>query len=424
MTPHDTPRRVLSVYVTSITLNTFAASIIWGVTTLYLMAAGLNIFQVMLVNTAFNISKAVFEVPTGVVADTIGRRASYLISIALVMLSTLLYLATGEFHGGMAGFVVASALLAFGWTFASGAVDAWLVDALDQTGWEGSKDRAFARGAVAGEVSTLTGTLFGGFLGQANLAWPFVARAIVLTVNLVFVAVALHDTGFVRRELRWSTVLPEMRRIFRSGIHHGWHNPVVRPLMLESMLFGAFFMYGFYSLQPYLLDLLGKQLVWAAAAVTAIGSLAGITGNTLVPHIMKGRSGRGGSRRRPARVMLVMGALAATATFFAGLSGVLAPKTHGVGPIVILTAMWLVIAFTNGVVTPVRQTFINEHIPSSERATVLSLDSMFEEAGSAAGQPTLGWISQSVSIPVAWMVGSVFMVAGLPFLRSADEAAE
>jgi len=248
VTPHDTPSRVVSVYLTTTTLNTLAASIIWAVTTLYLMATGLNIFQVMLVNTAFAVTQVIFEVPTGVVADTIGRRASYLISIALVTVSTVLYLLAAEFALGFAGFVVASSLLAFAWTFQSGAVEAWLVDALDHTGWEGPKDRVFANGAIAGEISMLAGTLIGGFLGQFDLSWPFIARAVLLVVSFIFVAVAVHDAGFERRPLKWSTVLPEMRRIYRSGVRNGWHNPVVRPLMLEGMLFGGFFMYGFYAL--------------------------------------------------------------------------------------------------------------------------------------------------------------------------------
>ena len=421
MTPHDTPRRVVSVYLATTTLNTVAASIIWAVTTLYLMGAGLNIFQVMLVNTAFAVSQVVFEVPTGVVADTIGRRASYLISIALVTVSTLLYIAAARLAWGLIGFVVAAGLLAFAWTFQSGAVEAWLIDALDHTGWEGPKDRVFAWGGIAGEISTLLGTLIGGLLGQFDLSWPFIARAAVLVISFVFVAVALHDAGFEHRELRWSTVIPEMRRVYRSGVRNGWHNPVVRPLMLETMLFGAFFMYGFYTLQPYLVELIGSRLIWAVAAVTAAGSLAGIVGNWLVPRIM--RKGTG-DRRRPARVMLVMGALAACATFAAGLSGVLSPASRGAAPVLILTAMWLVISFTNGVVTPVRQAFLNEHVRSSERATVLSLDAVFNDIGCAGGQPALGWLSQSVSIPAAWLVGSLFMFTGLPFLRRADRAAE
>jgi MFS family permease len=420
MPPHDTPRRVVAVYVTSNALMTVAASLIWGVSTLYAMESGLNIFQVMLTNTVFAVSQVVFEVPTGVVADTIGRRASYLISLVLITVSTLLYLAAGELSWGFWGFAFASGLLALAWTFQSGAVEAWLVDALDHTGWVGPKSRVFAWGGIAGEISMLVGTMAGGFLGQVDLAWPFVARACILVVTFVFVAVALHDSGFERRVLKWTTVVPEMKNILRSGARHGWRNGVVRPLMFENMIASAFFMYGFYSLQPYILDMLGKRLIWAVAAVTAVGSLAGILGNSLAPRILNGNS----RHRRPAQVMIAVSVLIAAGTVGAGALGVLAPSARGVVPVLVLTGLWLVISFGGGIIGPVRRTFINDHIPSRERATVLSLDSMFGGAGSAAGQPALGWLSQSVSIPAAWVVGGVAVLAGLPFLHRADRAAD
>jgi MFS family permease len=420
MPPHDTPRRVVGVYVTSTALMNVAASLIWGVVTLYLMESGLTIFQVMLVNTALAVSGVIFEVPTGVVADTIGRRASYLISIALITVSTLLYLAAGELSWGFWGFVLASGMLAFAWTFQSGAVEAWLVDALDHTGWVGPKSRVFAWGGIASQVSMLAGTMLGGFLGQVDLTWPFVVRACILVVTFVFVAVAVHDSGFERRALKWSTIVPEMRSILRSGTRHGLRNGVVRPLMLEGLIASTFYMYGFYSLQPYILDLLGKRLIWAVGAITAIGALAGVLGNALAPRILDGAS----KHRRPARVMMAASILGAAATIGAGLSGVLSPDARGAGPVLLLTGLWLVISFGNGVLEPVRRTFINEHIPSRERATVLSIDAMFAGAGSVVGQPALGWLSQSISIPAAWLVGGFAMLTGLPFLRKADRAAD
>jgi MFS family permease len=193
---------------------------------------------------------------------------------------------------------------------------------------------------------------------------------------------------------------------------------VVRPLMIENLLAGTFFFYGFYSLQPYLLDVLGQRLVWVAAGVTAVGSLAGIVGNSIAPRLTRGEAWH----HRPAMMMAIMGGVAAVGTFGAGIFGVLSPASHGVGPVLVLAGFWLLISFGNGVFQPLRRTLLNEHIPSAERATVLSMDAMFEEAGAAAGQPVLGWLSQSVSIPAGWIVGGVMILAGLPFLRKADRA--
>ena len=124
---------------------------------MFLLDAGLDIFRVMLVNATFSAGQIVFEVPTGVIADTIGRRASFLIGIGSLMVATLGYVGSSVFHWGLAGFILSSILLGFGFTCQTGAVDAWMVDALDATGYSGSKDRVFARSGIFTGVSMLVG---------------------------------------------------------------------------------------------------------------------------------------------------------------------------------------------------------------------------------------------------------------------------
>src|SRR5450756_1383380 len=110
-------RRVVAVYLTTSAIFTLATSIIWGVNTLFLLGAGLSIFQVMLVNTAFTVGQIVFEVPTGVLADTIGRRASFLLASATLLVSTLWYVGAAHFGWGMWSFAGASVLIGLGFTF-------------------------------------------------------------------------------------------------------------------------------------------------------------------------------------------------------------------------------------------------------------------------------------------------------------------
>ncbi len=413
----DPRQRVIVAYLGSTVIGTLAASLIWGVTTLYLLATGLDIFQVMLVNTAFTVTQVIFEVPTGVVADTIGRKTSYLISIALLVVSTLLYVAAGNYAWGIPGFVGGSILLAIGWTFQTGAVDAWLVDALDHTGWEGPKERVFAWGGIASETSMVVGVLLGGFLGGFDLAWPFLARAALLVACFVFVAVAMRDLGFEKRPLTFRTVGAEVGTVLREGTRYGWRNRVVRPLLFQSALSALFMWYAFYSLQPYLLQALGRDIVWVAAAGTAAGALAGVIGNTLVGRAMRGPAGR----RRPGRVLATLTAASGLAALGTGLVGVaLLPQDRGLIPFLAVMGFWIAMSFVNGIALPVRQSFINDHVPASQRATVLSLDALFGDIGGTGGQPALGWMSRAVSIPAAWVAGSVLLLASAWPYRTAD----
>src|SRR4030067_577350 len=90
--------RIERTYYSLNSLFTLSASVIWGVNTLFLLDAGLNIFYVMLVNAPFSAGQIGFEVPTGVIADTVGRRASFLIGIASLAGATLGDVGAAVFH--------------------------------------------------------------------------------------------------------------------------------------------------------------------------------------------------------------------------------------------------------------------------------------------------------------------------------------
>ncbi|CAN5274107.1 hypothetical protein BH23CHL9_BH23CHL9_14880 [soil metagenome] len=87
----DDARAVQRIYLVLTLLTTLAASFIWGVTTLFLLDAGLNNTEAFAANAFFAVGQVIFEVPTGVVTDTRGRRFSFLLGAATLLLSTMLY---------------------------------------------------------------------------------------------------------------------------------------------------------------------------------------------------------------------------------------------------------------------------------------------------------------------------------------------
>ena len=95
-----TSQRVILSYFVIAGLYTLAAALIWGVNILFLLVAGLDIFGVFVANAAFTAAMVVFEIPTGVFADTRGRRASFLMSIAILCATTLAYVGVAKAHGG------------------------------------------------------------------------------------------------------------------------------------------------------------------------------------------------------------------------------------------------------------------------------------------------------------------------------------
>src|SRR5206468_10521485 len=88
---NDLARQIQRAYLTLLLGNTLAASFIWGINTLFLLDAGLSNLEAFAANAFFTVGMVAFEVPTGVVADTWGRRVSYLLGTITLSGSTLLY---------------------------------------------------------------------------------------------------------------------------------------------------------------------------------------------------------------------------------------------------------------------------------------------------------------------------------------------
>src|SRR5688572_17104624 len=128
MIMNQTSAHVQKTYVTLLAFNTLAASLIWGINTLFLLDAGLSNLEAFAANAFFTIGMVLFEVPTGVIADIRGRRFSYLLGTLTLTISTLLYLLMWRISAPFWAWAVTSAFLGLGFTFFSGAVQAWLVD--------------------------------------------------------------------------------------------------------------------------------------------------------------------------------------------------------------------------------------------------------------------------------------------------------
>ena len=170
----DAARSVQRVYLVLILLTTLAASFIWGVNTLFLLDAGLSNAEAFAANAFFSVGQVLFEVPTGVVADTRGRRFSFMLGAATLLSATLVYLVMWNVSAPFWGWAIASAGLGLGFTFFSGATEAWLVDALAATGYTGDLETVFGRATMVSGGAMLTGSLLGGVIAQmTDLGVPY-----------------------------------------------------------------------------------------------------------------------------------------------------------------------------------------------------------------------------------------------------------
>jgi MFS family permease len=340
-----------------------------------------------------------FEIPTGVVADTWGRRVSYLLGTVTLAGSTLLYWLLWQMEGPFWLWAVVSILIGLGFTFFSGAVEAWLVDALRFSGYEGELETVFGRGQMVAGAAMLGGSVAGGVIAQAtNLGVPFLIRVVVLGVMFVVAGAVMRDLGFTPQRSR--SPLRDMEHVFTTSLDHGLRNPPVRWIMLAAPFSAGVGIYTFYALQPYLLELYGDPNAYSVAGLAA-AILAGaqILGGALAPRI-RGLFG--------CRTTALLLATAATSVLLV----LLALTESFVVALAALAAWGLIFAAE----MPIRQAYLNGMIPSERRATVLSFDSLMGNTGGVVIQPVLGKAADVWSYGTSYAIGGAIQALALPFL--------
>lgn len=382
-------------------IYTLAASIIWGINTLFLLDAGLSIAEVFIANSAFSIGTLIFEIPTGVIADTVGRRASFLLSLTVLAATTLIYVWLSSLGAGVVAFSVVSVLMGLGFTFYSGAMEAWLVDGAQTLGFTGTFDQVFSRAQQISGAAMLTGTIGGGLLGQIDLALPYLLRAGLLLVLFVLAFSGMHDVGFEAQPVPPRQVPSAALAIGRDGIRFGWSHRGLRLIMVAGALQSGFLFWGWYAWQPYFLELLENDAVWVAGIVAALLSISMMVGNSIVA-ITTRWCGR--------RTTLLLWAAAA---YGIGMIGV--GVVNSFAPALLL----LVIAgVAMGVQMPVRQAFVHQIVPSEQRATVVSFDSMVSGGGGVVAQAGLGALAENSGYSVGYIVGGSATLLAVPLLAA------
>jgi len=402
-----TSKTVIRTYITLALFNTLAASLIWGINTLFLLDAGLSIVEAFAANAFFTAGMVLFEIPTGVLADTKGRRISYLIGTLTLAVTTLLYLVLDIIHAPFLYWAIVSLFLGLGFTFFSGATDAWLVDALKATKYKGQLDAVFGKAQVATGIAMLVGSVAGGLIAQfSNLGVPYLVRVLLLVATFVVAFVYMKDLGFTPE--KQATYVKSVKSIFASSFKHGFGQPAVRWVILAAPFISGVSVYIFYALQPYLLQLYGDSTAyWIAGLAAAVVAGAQIVGGLLVPFFR---------RLFKRRSMWLL-----TGTFISALlliSLTLLPNFYfAIGMVV----LWGLIGAS---VMPVRQAYLNDLIPSKQRATVLSFDSLLGSSGGVVSQPLLGKAADVYGYGQSFVIAGIVQLGALPFLFLANRRRE
>jgi len=367
---------------------------------------GLSPLQLVLAGTALELAYFVCEIPTGVIADVYSRKASVVIAAAVSGLGMLLVVAGNGF-----GFVAGGmAVWGFGWTFRSGAEDAWLAD-------EVGSDRlgaAYQRGAQVSRIAGLLGIGAAVALALVDLRLPFAVAGVTSLALSGWLAAAMPETrSRSPRKLGRSTLgrsavgrvsgrARELGRQVRAG------GRLVRGTPLLVLVLGIFFVMGAFEesfdrlWEAHLLVDLGLGGADAAPPVVWFGGLAAATLllSFAVAAPLVSRVERLSGSRLARGLALLHALLLVFALAFAVA-----------GSLTLAVAAYLATAVVRELAGPPVRTWINASITdSSVRATVLSFTSVLGSLGEWAGGPALGAVGTRWGVRTALASGALLLV--------------
>lgn len=226
-------KRVEYYYYTYTGLTSFFFTLTFTVSAVYyIQEAGLTAFQLLMVGFALEISCFLFEIPTGVVADFYSRRLSMGLSLALIGTGFLLQGLIPD----LAAILVAQLLWGVGYTFLSGADQAWISDELDTDQLE----PVFLRGAQLGQIGTLVGIGASVALAQLSLQTPMILSGVLFFAFSLIVTFTYPETRFTPVPRQNRTTWQTMWRTFFEGLKVVKSSPTLVIVLGISLLAGLY----------------------------------------------------------------------------------------------------------------------------------------------------------------------------------------
>lgn len=394
--------RRLSAYTTWLVLHgvgALAGALIFTVTAVYFVReVGMNPFQLVLCGTVMELAIFVFEVPTGVLADTYSRRASVIVGTLIQGGAFVLVGAIQSFPAVLAGY----AIWGLGWTFESGAIQAWIADEL---GTE-RLPSVFLRGARVGYVGALAGIGLSVAIASYDLGLAIIAGGALTVLLGLFLVVAMPETGFKRgRDEEGEAAGPKaFLRTARQGARIVRGRPVLL-LLLAITFFSGMWSESFDRLWEAHFLLLGLPAIGGLDPVVWFGIFG--AGSMLIGLALTGPAANRLEHASHATVGRVLFAFEAF-LLVAALAFALA------GSFWLALAAYFAIRTARGIASPLFDAWLNQSIDdSSVRATVLSITNQSDAIGQVTGGPALGGIGTIFSIRAALSAGAVALLPSL-----------
>jgi len=371
-------------------LSSFALGTILPVYVLYFRHYQINLFQIALLAVIFEASILIFEMPTGLVADTYGRKISVILSAFFSVISGIFFI----FFPFLFGFIIAEILNGLGETLRSGALEAWLVDSLKHEGKEEKVKYAFAQGTKYRILGNLSGLILGGYLASLNmeLVWvPFTIIFFILSMFLILKMKEEYKIGKIISDRILSKISETIKKsliVMRS-----------QKLILALLVLALFSGFSFETISGYWQVHFSENLFvkteyfgWILV-ISYVVTILLIDEVTKLSEVFKHEV----SSLVILEILFVFSLLVIALTF----SPILA------------VLFFILLQSIAGFKEPIFLDLFNKHIPSEQRATLLSFQSLMGSGGEVLAGLCIGLVALKFGLRITFGLGTVVLFFGI-----------
>lgn len=392
------------LHLVQTTLNSFAHSLFFTAFMVFqIEVIGLDALQLVLVGTVMELSIFLFEIPTGIVADVYSRRLSIIIGKTMMGAAFIGMAAFPTFIGAL----LTQMMWGLGYTFTSGAYDAWMVDEIGQE----QAGKAFLRGDQFARIGGIAGIAGAALFSLVSTGFPLIMAGVLMIANSILLILRMPENGFTPTPAEDRSTWQRWSDTFREGVREIRRRPTLVSILGVGLFFGLFSEGWDRLWQAHLLRNIGLPAIMTSVAWFSLLSIISTILDIVVIEALQRRIDMNNGRKITRLVLILTVVM------------VIGPIAYGLSSDLVL-AIVIMFGFNiaRSLVGPLLRTWTNQHIDSQVRATVLSMQSQTDAIGQIVGGPPVGAIG-TVSLQLALVTSGLILSPAVFLMRIADRRA-
>lgn len=346
---------------------------------LFFQEHGLSLSKVMILQSIYSISVALFEIPSGYIADIFGRKKAIIISTILSFIGYVLF----SFFSDFTVFIIAEILIGVGGSLMSGSDSAIIYDTLIDNNNKEKYTKVEGKNYAIGNFSEAIAGVLGGILAASSIYYPVYIQTIILSFSIPIafsiIEPKINSIGIKKKDLK-------IKNILKNTL---FYDKKLKWLIIYSATMGVSTLSIAWFCQPFFksidIPIIYFGLIWAILNLSV-----GITSYNSY-RIEKNMS--------PIKIMTIISILMPICFFFISVF-------NSIFSLLFILLIYLI----RGVVTPLLRNYINIEISSEKRATVLSIRSFFIRIAFASTAPLFAYFAENTSINYVFYLLSIIIM--------------